>query len=221
VSAAGDLVCRCCGELSPVLNRWTRWLYDELGAQHHWDLPAGARIIRVFLLPGWLEIDLTFAPEEEFGPRGPQWRTVFGQARPLEPFPAPDPRHLIGLAWHHALHARVCIERGRWWQARPHQRSPVTSMRRCLDGLGRSSAIPAVVSSVSRNRDSPGPRPRPEVRVRGSNGLAAVPAGQARDGDGRCHVVTPPCSWLDLLIRSTSSPVPMPSRLASATSGST
>ncbi len=112
-----DLVLAVPGELGPVLNRWTRWLYDELGAQHHWDLPAAARIIRVFLLPGWLEIDLTFAPEEEFGPRGPQWRTIFGQARPLEPFPAPDPRHLIGLAWHHTLHARVCIERGRWWQA--------------------------------------------------------------------------------------------------------
>jgi hypothetical protein len=112
-----DLVLAVRGELSPVLDRWTRWLYDELGALHHWDLPAGARTIRVFLLPGWLEIDLTFAPEAEFGPRGPQWRTIFGQAQPLEPFPAPDPRHLAGLVWHHALHARICIERGRWWQA--------------------------------------------------------------------------------------------------------
>jgi hypothetical protein len=80
-----------CGEPGPVARRWTRWLCGELGALHHWDLPAPPRIIRVFLLPGWLEIDLTFAPEEEFGPRGPQWRTIFGQARPLEPFPAPDP----------------------------------------------------------------------------------------------------------------------------------
>jgi hypothetical protein len=71
----------------------------------------------VFLLPGWLEIDMTFAPEAAFGPRGPQWLTVFGQARPLEPFAAPDRDALIGLVWHHALHARVCIERSRWWQA--------------------------------------------------------------------------------------------------------
>jgi hypothetical protein len=112
-----DLVLAVRGELTPVLERWTRWLYDELGAQHHWDLPVGAKRIRVFLLPGWIEIDLTFAPEPEFGPRGPQWRTIFGHAQPLEPFPAPDPQHLAGLAWHHALHARVCIERGRWWQA--------------------------------------------------------------------------------------------------------
>lgn len=112
-----DLVLAVRGEPGPVAHRWTRWLCDELGALHHWDLPAAPGIIRVFLLPGWLEIDLTFAPEEEFGPRGPQWRTVFGQARPLEPFPAPDPETLAGLCWHHARHAHVCIERGRRWQA--------------------------------------------------------------------------------------------------------
>jgi hypothetical protein len=112
-----DLVLAVRGELTPVLNGWTRWLYRELGAQHHWDLPVGRGIVRVFLLPGWLEIDLTFAPQAEFGPRGPQWRIIFGQPRPREPFPAPDRDNLVGLAWHHALHARICIERGRWWQA--------------------------------------------------------------------------------------------------------
>lgn len=35
----------------------------------------------------------------------------------LRPFGDPDPDHLIGLAWHHALHARVAVERGRPWQA--------------------------------------------------------------------------------------------------------
>ncbi len=71
----------------------------------------------MFLLPGWLEVDLTFAPEDQFGPRGPNWRTIFGRPQPPEPFPALDPEHLAGLVWHHALHARICIERGRWWQA--------------------------------------------------------------------------------------------------------
>jgi hypothetical protein len=112
-----DLVLAVRGELTAALDRWTRWLYDELGARHHWDLAAGPRIIRVFLLPGWLEVDLTFAPEAEFGPRGPQWRTIFGRPRPLEPFPAQDRGTLAGLLWHHALHARICLERGRSWQA--------------------------------------------------------------------------------------------------------
>jgi hypothetical protein len=112
-----DLVLAVHGEPSRVANQWTRWMYDELRAQHHWDLPAGHGIIRVFLLPGWLELDLTFTPEDQFGPRGPQWQTIFGQARSIENFPAPDRNTLAGMAWHHALHARVCIERGRRWQA--------------------------------------------------------------------------------------------------------
>ncbi|QUX31415.1 nucleotidyltransferase domain-containing protein [Nocardiopsis akebiae] len=97
---------------------WTEWLHREFGALHHWDLPVpGPRLVRVFLLPGCLEVDLAFLPEGEFGPRGPQWRTVFGKARELQPFPEPDPDTLIGHSWHHALHARVCVERGRLWQA--------------------------------------------------------------------------------------------------------
>jgi hypothetical protein len=112
-----DLVLAVRGDLAPTLERWTGWLYDDLGARHHWDLRVGAAVVRVFLLPGWLEIDLTFTPEGEFGPRGPQWRTVFGTPRPLEPFAPPDADTLIGLLWHHALHARVCVERARWWQA--------------------------------------------------------------------------------------------------------
>ena len=68
-------------------------------------------------LPAWIEVIFNFVPEAGFGSRGPQWRTIFGQSHSLEPFPAPDPQHLAGLVWHHALHARICIERGRWWQA--------------------------------------------------------------------------------------------------------
>jgi hypothetical protein len=117
-----DLVLAVRGELDPVLDRWTRWLYDDLKAVHHWELPAGAKIIRVFLLPGWIELDVTFAPETHFGPLGPQWRTIFGQPQRPEPQrPEPhrptDVRQQAGLLWHHALHAHVCIERGRWWQA--------------------------------------------------------------------------------------------------------
>ena len=112
-----DLVLAVRGELTPVLNGWTRWLYRGLSARHHWDLPAGRSVVRVFLLPGWLEVDLTFAPQADFGPRGPQWHTIFGRPQPGEPFPALDRDTLTGLAWHHALHARISIERGRWWQA--------------------------------------------------------------------------------------------------------
>jgi hypothetical protein len=112
-----DLVLAVRGELAPALIRWTDWLYTEHKAQHHWDLQVGPKLIRVFLLPGWLELDLTFAPEADFAPRGPQWQTIFGQAQPLDPYPPTDRHLLAGLLWHHALHARICLARRRWWQA--------------------------------------------------------------------------------------------------------
>jgi hypothetical protein len=112
-----DLVLAVRGALARTADRWTRRLYDEWDAQHHWDLASGSSLIRVFLLPGWLEIDLTFAPEEHFGPRGPQWRSIFGTAQSAEVFAAPDPDSLAGHAWHHAWHAWICLQRRRHWQA--------------------------------------------------------------------------------------------------------
>lgn len=105
------------GDLRPALGRWTGWLYDGFSALHHWDLPAGAAVYRVFLLPGWLEVDLGFRPEADFGPKGPHWETVFG---PTVPAASPAPSNvdeLLGHAWHHLRLARVCVERNRVWQA--------------------------------------------------------------------------------------------------------
>ncbi|NEB01239.1 hypothetical protein [Streptomyces sp. SID13726] len=112
-----DLAFGIDGELGPALVRWTDILYEEFAAQHHWDLSSGSTIYRVFLLPAWLEVDIAFTPADDFGPLGPAWRTVFGRTAQLEPTAPPTRDHLVGLAWHHALHARVCIERHRWWQA--------------------------------------------------------------------------------------------------------
>jgi hypothetical protein len=82
-----------------------------------WARRSGAATYRAFLLPGCPEFDLAFTPAAHFGAVGPHFRTVFGE--PVRPPPAagPDPDHLIGLAWHHVLHARICIERNRLWQA--------------------------------------------------------------------------------------------------------
>lgn len=111
-----DLVLAVDGPLDAVLDAWTDRLYRDLAAVHHWDLRSGTAVYRVFLLPGWLEVDLGFTPAADFGPRGPRWRLVFGSAAP-EPAASPAGDDLTGLAWHHAWHARVCVERGRWWQA--------------------------------------------------------------------------------------------------------
>ncbi|MEV7236510.1 hypothetical protein AB0N06_21730 [Streptomyces sp. NPDC051020] len=112
-----DLAFSVHGRLDEALERWTARIYQDFAAVHHWDLPSGNAVYRVFLLPGWLEVDIAFTPESEFGPLGPAWRTVFGQTSQPSPGQSSDHQHLAGLAWHHALHARVCIERRRWWQA--------------------------------------------------------------------------------------------------------
>lgn len=112
-----DLMFGVRGAVDETLRQWTGTLYAEFGALHHWDLPAGATVYRVFLLPDWLEVDIGFAPWTEFAPHGPSWRTVFGAAGPARASSPPDPGRLAGLAWHHALHAQVCVERGRLWQA--------------------------------------------------------------------------------------------------------
>ncbi|GAA1460648.1 hypothetical protein NE857_10410 [Nocardiopsis exhalans] len=101
-----------------VAAEWTRWLDSEFGVLHHWDLPtADARVIRVYLLANGVEADVSFLPETEYGARGPRWRAVFGPDPAREPFPAPQHDLLVGLAWHHTRHVRVCLERGRLWQA--------------------------------------------------------------------------------------------------------
>ena len=100
-----------------VLDEWTEVLRRDFGSLHHWDLRSGSSIYRVFLLPTGLEIDLSMTPQQDFGARGPRFRILFGSAPQLEFPPKPDPQHLIGLVWHHVLHARACIERGKPWQA--------------------------------------------------------------------------------------------------------
>ena len=112
-----DLAFGVTGPVSPAMDRWTERLYRDFAAVHHWDLPAGPAVYRVFLLPGWLEVDIAFAPQACFGPLGPNWRTVFGQTTELDPPGPPSAGTLARRAWHHALHARACIGRRRQWQA--------------------------------------------------------------------------------------------------------
>lgn len=100
-----------------VLEDWTQALGRELGALHHWDLRSGSSIYRVFLLPSGIEVDVAVTPQQEFGARGPRLRTLFGPTRQPEPTSQPAAQYLIGLGWHHVLHARSSIERGKPWRA--------------------------------------------------------------------------------------------------------
>ena len=100
-----------------VLEDWTHDLVKEFDAAHLFDLPSGASIYRVFLLPGCLQFDLSFTPASKFGAAGPNFKLLFGSSMERPHTPPPPADELFGYAVHHALRARFCIERGRYWQA--------------------------------------------------------------------------------------------------------
>jgi hypothetical protein len=103
--------------VAEVLEDWTQAVAAGLDAVHLFDLPAGAAIYRVFLLPGCLQVDLSFAPASAFGARGPRFRLLFGSAVELPQAPPASANDVFGLGVHHAVRARFSIERGRRWQA--------------------------------------------------------------------------------------------------------
>ncbi len=100
-----------------VLGEWTQTIAAELNAAHLFDLPSGPSIYRVFLLPGCLQFDLSFTPASKFGATGPKFKLLFGDAVEKPFTPQPSPAELFGYAIHHAVRARFCIERGKYWQA--------------------------------------------------------------------------------------------------------
>lgn len=100
-----------------VLDDWTRHLAAGLGAVHLFDVTSGATVYRVFLLADCLQFDLSFAPASEFAAAGPKFRLLFGRSVEKPHPQGPSPHDLLGHAVHHALRARFCIERGRYWHA--------------------------------------------------------------------------------------------------------
>jgi len=100
-----------------VLEEWTRTIIEEFDATHLFDLPSGPSIYRVFLLPDCLQFDLSFTPASRFGATSPKFKLLFGSAVDKPHLPEPSAHELFGYAVHHALRARFCIERGRFWQA--------------------------------------------------------------------------------------------------------
>lgn len=104
-------------DVNAVLADWTRHMQREYDAAHLFDLPYLTSIYRVFILPNNLQIDLSFTSEGDFGAFGPKFKLLFGRAVQRQQRTPPALRHGFGLAVHHAVRARICIERERYWQA--------------------------------------------------------------------------------------------------------
>jgi hypothetical protein len=115
--------------VTEVLDGWTRTLSEELDAVELADLTAGPTTYRVFLLPDALQFDLSMTPATQFRPAGPRFQLLFGETAADEPeasapvagrlfIPTPAVAgDIFGWGVIYALHARACIERGRFWQA--------------------------------------------------------------------------------------------------------
>jgi hypothetical protein len=114
--------------VTEVLDDWTTALTDELGALRLADVQHGPTIYRVFLLPDALQFDLSMTPAAQFRPAGPRFRLLFGKTAAVQSaVPAPPgglfistpavAEDIFGWGVIYALHARACIQRGRFWQA--------------------------------------------------------------------------------------------------------
>jgi hypothetical protein len=100
-----------------VLEAFSATVIQDLDAVQLFDLVSGPITYRVFLLPGSLELDLSFASASQFGAGGPNFTLLFGEAVEQPSTSPTSARELFGYAVHHTLHARVAIERGRFWLA--------------------------------------------------------------------------------------------------------
>jgi hypothetical protein len=92
-------------------------LQHEFDAIPLFDISYRSSTYRVFLLPGNLQVDVSFTAIAEFGALGPKFRLLFGNAVDRRRDSPPSPDHVFGLGVHHVVRARICIERGRLWQA--------------------------------------------------------------------------------------------------------
>lgn len=96
-----------------VVAEWTERLYERYQAIAHVDVMRGSTLFRVFLLNNTLQVDVSFWTAEDFAPTGPNFRLIFGEARPARLSSQPSPQTMIGMAWLYALHVRSSLARGR------------------------------------------------------------------------------------------------------------
>ena len=66
--------------MEDALAAWTSKMEEEFDAFRLFDLPHRTSVYRVFMLPGSLQVDLSFTPEADFGATGPRFSLLFGKA---------------------------------------------------------------------------------------------------------------------------------------------
>ncbi len=112
--------------ITSLLASWTDYVAKEFGAIVLFDLPVEKIIYRVFILPGCLQVDLSFSPASEFGAMGPHFKLLYGgqyeKPQHSKQHKKSQTKHqqtqeLFGYLVHHILRARFCAERNKLLQA--------------------------------------------------------------------------------------------------------
>jgi hypothetical protein len=103
-------------EPAEVLDDWTTDLAEGFDAVVLFDLVADPAVYRVFLLPDYLQLDVSVAPASRFRATSPRFKLLFGNANEPEHISLPSRDYTLGWAVLWVRHARICIERQQWWQ---------------------------------------------------------------------------------------------------------
>jgi hypothetical protein len=141
--------------VNEVLADWTRAVDADLDAPDLFDVHVGPTVYRVFLLPGNLQVDLSFTPAARFAPLGPDFNLLFGAAvenRVREPMSrlAETPRQRFGLCVLYLVRARIYLERGDLQQAERYLGLAIE----LLDGAPSLPAAPTRAALLDAVRDA-------------------------------------------------------------------
>lgn len=103
--------------IEEVVRNWTEYINGNLKGIDLLDTYRGSTIYRIFILPGNLQVDLSFSPEKEFGPLNKDFVLLYGKQydKPQPPNQSVD--NLFGWIIHHLIRTIYCLERNRLWQA--------------------------------------------------------------------------------------------------------
>lgn len=103
-------------DVAEVIDHWSGALAVAFRASVLLDLRSGGAQYRVFLLPEWVQVDLSFAPGGRVLQGAGHIEMLFGASSPMPTTPRSS-HEVFGWGVVFARHGRVCLRRGRHWQA--------------------------------------------------------------------------------------------------------
>jgi predicted nucleotidyltransferase len=100
-----------------VLSKWTNYLSEKFAGEMLLDLWLEETVYRVFLLPAYLQVDLSFSPNGKFYAVGPHFKLLYGQISEHRQIPELDADLYRSWIVHHLIRSYFCIQRNKLWQA--------------------------------------------------------------------------------------------------------